>query len=252
MKKIDIYALDRGLDYRTVTSGRNGYPSDLRKAVVFDTQDETEDFANEIGGEVVLLHRRDGWSLWESLGRYALPYRFELFDRAYNDDEEACAFALRYECEYEQALDEMNATIADAAEDEGACELYEPDRRVLDLLATYDGAAQVIVLFRDGEQVIDYVFEDSATRWHDSDVHEYQLAVMCDDEWADEFWSLHDFCDYLNACSDLPSRYDAILDANGWTDGGDDYICHSDDEMIDYDDASKQYECRPHHAENYR
>lgn len=53
-----------------VTEGNNGYPKNLKRAVYgFENLADAQEFAADVEGEVVLLHRRDGWQLWESKGR---------------------------------------------------------------------------------------------------------------------------------------------------------------------------------------
>lgn len=55
----------RGLSTITTTSARNGYPQDLKTAIVgFDTFDEAEQFAKENDMELQIFHRHDGWQFW--------------------------------------------------------------------------------------------------------------------------------------------------------------------------------------------
>lgn len=50
------------------TQGMNGYPRNLRKAVIgFDCIGEAEEFANHHKGKVVELCKRDGWLCLEEL-----------------------------------------------------------------------------------------------------------------------------------------------------------------------------------------
>lgn len=52
-----------------VTSGINGYPSNLRQAIVgFSSFDIAKDLAEKFLKDVVLLHKRDGWNLYEIYG----------------------------------------------------------------------------------------------------------------------------------------------------------------------------------------
>lgn len=47
------------------TSEANGYPRNLRDVIVgFENFAQAEEFAKEIGGELIMLHRRDGQQLW--------------------------------------------------------------------------------------------------------------------------------------------------------------------------------------------
>ena len=245
MKKIEIYAKDRNLDTVTITSGRNGYPSALRDAVVFNTQDEAESFAREIGGDVVLLQRRDGWQYYEELGTVIPPYEFgrdfTADDMKYGADQ--FTYTVRNVDDYRQALEEENDLIREITEEDHEPELIEEDADIVKILENFEEGDVMFVGFINGHQFYD-TFCKGQTRWHDADVSIYCLAVTCDDEWDDHFESMGDFCDYFNKCADLPSRYNEILAANGWTDGGSDCVCFSDDEEIEYSDAAGQYECR--------
>ena len=61
--------LGEDLDIVEVTSGINGYPSNLRQAVVgFSSFDAAKELAEKYLKNVVLLHKRDGWNLYEIKG----------------------------------------------------------------------------------------------------------------------------------------------------------------------------------------
>ena len=50
-----------------ITTGINGYPSHLHAGIIgFESFQQAKEVANKYGGEVVSLHRRDGWELWQS------------------------------------------------------------------------------------------------------------------------------------------------------------------------------------------
>lgn len=177
MKKIEIYAKDRNLETVTITSGCNGYPSNLREAVVFDTQDEAESFAREIGGDVVLLQRRDGWQYYEELGIIFLPYRFGVKDftpDCMKYDTEAEPYVVNDLSDYRWALKEENDFIREMP-DETA--LMIKDANVVKELATFKEGDCMFLRFINGEQFFD-TFRAGQTCWHDADVTEYQLAVV--------------------------------------------------------------------------
>lgn len=65
---VDIYEEEQNgdLDIVDVTSGRNGYPSGVRQAIVgFSSFEEAKLIAEKYQKNVVLLHKRDGWNLYE-------------------------------------------------------------------------------------------------------------------------------------------------------------------------------------------
>lgn len=58
-----------GITEIEITNGMNGYPKGLHQGFKgFENFDAARDFAKKINGEVVLLHKRNGWQLWESRG----------------------------------------------------------------------------------------------------------------------------------------------------------------------------------------
>lgn len=63
-----------GLGIVQVTQGMNGYPKGLYGAVVgFDCFDDALGFADHIGGEVVILSKRDGHDFWSNNGNIYAP-----------------------------------------------------------------------------------------------------------------------------------------------------------------------------------
>lgn len=82
----DMISDDTDMECAEITTGMNGYPRGLRGCVLIDgdgkTWDELEKIADRYGVEIVELHRRDGWQLWECRGT-----AFGLFDFAdYQDN----------------------------------------------------------------------------------------------------------------------------------------------------------------------
>lgn len=58
-------AYEYGLELIETTSERNGYPRNLKKAIIgFNTFDEAEELADRYGLQVHTFERRDGWQLW--------------------------------------------------------------------------------------------------------------------------------------------------------------------------------------------
>lgn len=65
-----------GLEYVETTTGTNGYPRNLKHAIVSGSireLNELSDYLESLGFEVdkLELHRRDGWGLWE---RSSIPF----------------------------------------------------------------------------------------------------------------------------------------------------------------------------------
>lgn len=84
---IDLRELaeQNGLRFVETTSESNGYPSNLKDALIgFDTFEEAEALAKEHGLDIMLLHRRDGWQLWHRKANAYEPMTITSAD--YGDD----------------------------------------------------------------------------------------------------------------------------------------------------------------------
>lgn len=78
-------AEQEGLHFVETTSESNGYPRNLKDALIgFDTFDEAEALAKEHGLDIMLLHKRDGWQLWHRKGNAYEPMTITSAD--YGDD----------------------------------------------------------------------------------------------------------------------------------------------------------------------
>lgn len=63
--KMRELASEYNLHFVETTSARNGYPENLATALVgFNSFEDAEKFAKEHGLDTWLLHKRDGWELW--------------------------------------------------------------------------------------------------------------------------------------------------------------------------------------------
>ena len=143
----------------------------------FETQSETERFAQEAEGSVVLLRRRDGQDSYTELGSVALPYEFGKDfisdDMKYGD---AYAYTIHNLNDYLEALEEENGLIRDAVDDEDEPELLKEDADIVKELETFNEGDCMFLRFINEKQFYD-VFRKEQTRWHDADGHMYRLAV---------------------------------------------------------------------------
>lgn len=77
MKSLEEIAYEHGLDLIETTSEMNGYPRNLKKAIIgFNTFDEAWELANRYGLSVQEFTRRDGWQLWVRGGRMWEEYDY--------------------------------------------------------------------------------------------------------------------------------------------------------------------------------
>lgn len=62
-------AEENGLELIDTTSARNGYPQDLKNAIIgFDSFEQAEKLAKENGMSIEAFKKRDGWDLWYRTG----------------------------------------------------------------------------------------------------------------------------------------------------------------------------------------
>lgn len=209
MKKTDIYE-NRGIKTVWVTSGSNGYPLNERRYAVFDTQTETEDYANRINGSVILLRKRDGWDFYEEFDYTSLPRRFSAEDfGAYVD---TFVYEIRSEGDLDDALTEENA-LRESEE----LEPVSASKTLCEAVSKmHDGdlvAAQLL-----NEELCDICeFRAEDTSWHDSGVWRYQIAV-CGSPYGDieNILSVEELHDVLSDAAQEDGVSYAFLDCISW------------------------------------
>ena len=65
-------AYQNSLEHIETTSERNGYPSNLKKAIIgFETFEEAKKLADENGLSIEIFEKRDGWQLYYRTGNKA-------------------------------------------------------------------------------------------------------------------------------------------------------------------------------------
>lgn len=66
-ENLDLHFIadENNLTYIETTSGSNGYPENIKPAIIgFKTFEEAEEIANQYGLEIQSFTKKDGWSLW--------------------------------------------------------------------------------------------------------------------------------------------------------------------------------------------
>lgn len=84
----DFYTIAEieNLEVIETTSGVNGYPKSLKKALIgFDTFEQAEKVANEYGLSIEFFEKRDGWQLYYRTGSTAFE-EIEISEYDYGDD----------------------------------------------------------------------------------------------------------------------------------------------------------------------
>lgn len=82
MKSINEIASENGLQVIDTTTGLNGYPQCLKKAIIgFDDFEQAEKLAEEYHLDIEIFTKRDGWQLWSRDNNHA----YDAFDRSAED-----------------------------------------------------------------------------------------------------------------------------------------------------------------------
>lgn len=67
--EFDDIATENGLELIDTTSAKNGYPQDLKRAIIgFDSFEQAEELAKENGLSIEIFEKRDGWDMWYRTG----------------------------------------------------------------------------------------------------------------------------------------------------------------------------------------
>jgi len=169
----DMICEEQGLEGAEITTGMNGYPRGLRGCVLLNdcgkTIEQMRELAELYGVELVSLHRRDGWQLWECEG-----WRWDLYDYAAFMDERNDN--LHWWDSYQAYVDELRE-YADEAEDE------ELRQKFYDAADEVDGMELGDNEFLYCSEGYPYLTEpDKADRMVDHfsyDTHNFTLALDC-------------------------------------------------------------------------
>lgn len=167
-------ACSKGYDIVTITRGMNGYPEGLYSAVSgFGCFPEAEDFAKEIGGEIVLLCKRDGHQFWSNCGRTFSPIQPD--QEWFDDDEELIQVDGAgdwWRNEWEKIKDMAWEDPIDLG-----CHIQRIES-IYNLIEGLDFNEQLKIDGRYRAEIIPI----ESMHYHDNDVTDYMVAVI-DKEW---------------------------------------------------------------------
>lgn len=172
----DMICQEQDLQAAEITEGMNGYPRGLRGAVLLSgcgrTAEQMKELADLYGVEMVSLHRRDGWQLWESQGWTWDLYDFADFMAERNDN-------LHRWDSYEEYAEELREYANDGDMDE------DMKQEFLDAAEKVEGWTLGENEFLYCEQGYPYLTLDcveKAQRMVDHfsyDTHQYALGLDC-------------------------------------------------------------------------
>lgn len=152
------------------TQGMNGYPSNLRKAVIgFGCFGEAEEFANHHKGKVVELCKRDGWQFWKQVRVTDVPFCMT----ASNFGAEYTALELEDRNNWWQ---EEKFQINDCIDESDHYEFLDWSSRVLEILEAFDALCEnELVLLKEGK--FDSIIKKYVIRYKE-DVYTHIIGVV--------------------------------------------------------------------------
>lgn len=161
----------------SITSGHNGYPTNVREAVAdFDNFIEAEAFAKQNGGELRIYRQRNGWRYWEDYGR-----AFEAFEVSAADlwpgGAELEDITPEQAGEYIREGKRLTEELAEC--DEWPAEILREELRKWDRLAEEVEALDVA----EGQHIavsgltVLGVYSPRVMSYHDGDVYSYIIGV---------------------------------------------------------------------------
>ena len=171
MSRINEIAYVCGLDVVETTTGRNGYPQNLKQAIVgFDEWEYVVSVAERYGLRITTLHKRDGWQLWERNGNTTLE-PLKPTEEWYGDN-----FKF-YQGEDTQSFfwDEMKPVLGDIDSYEELLSFIDDKKDVIKQIErAYENEW---VVLREGEHY--ETIEKECLSWS-HDTHHYVIALMED------------------------------------------------------------------------
>lgn len=170
----DMICDDTDLKAAEITTGMNGYPRGLRGAVLLGgsgkTIEQMQELADMYGVELVSLHRRDGWQLWECEGWKSDLYDYVAFADQHNDN-------LHYWESYKAYAEELRE-YAEDMDDDQAQEWRDVAERVEgwqleknEVLCAPNGYPYLLL---DDVETVDRMVDCFSY-----DTHNYTLALDC-------------------------------------------------------------------------
>lgn len=168
---LEVIQFENNLELIETTNGVNGYPSNLKKALIgFKTFEQCEKIANQIANvRIMIFHRRDGWQLWERQSTADEPF--------YNSSED-------YGDEYYSFTSEEGDTYFEN-EVKPFLQDFENFEILNEFLKEREKVLNEILLLGDNEIVITYqgryyetIEKESMSFYHDT--HQYAIGIVID------------------------------------------------------------------------
>lgn len=176
------------LYHEDTTTGMNGYPENVKEAIVSNSLRELEEIAEHLkslGFEVTKLelHRKEGWHLWN---RKSIPFFTEGQYMQANDQDYYFDYDPKWD--EDQAKEELfNLVVGEGTPIENYAILNHWHERINNLYDEMCNCSELTRFFldADNEYTIDYSVSSNSSGYYD-DTNYYQLAIMVEDFDIDE------------------------------------------------------------------
>ena len=179
MKSINEIASENGLQVIDTTTGLNGYPQCLKKAIIgFENFEQAEKLAEEYHLDIEVFTKRDGWQLWSRDNNSA----YDAFERSASDYGENFQ---QFEANMSQDdfLQQVGASsfideLAD--EEDGLDRIEEYMRDLRELYNAIASAADDEIVIADGDVYVETVKEK--TMQYSYDTKNYVIGLIDNNE----------------------------------------------------------------------
>ena len=185
MENLNKIANNEGLQVsETVKGGNNGYPTGFQNVVIgFFDWEQIEDFIEEHGGTPIMLHKRDGWQLWERCDKVYEP--MEITAEMYGDN-----YEIIHKNDYADEQAFIREFILPRLEDvSSVVTMAEIVDRAKDIWSSVESSktTEGVVIYNDGEfGWIEYDTIDLVCIEWSHDTHDYMIGVIINDDDEDE------------------------------------------------------------------
>lgn len=161
-----------GYDLVDTTEGINGYPKNCGLAMVgFESYRDAEAIAETYDGDVVLLHKRDGWNMWEKRGELREAVTLSLEDVDY---EFGVEFTPRdSNDDIERTFDEL----VDGLEEEDAATMRIRLSLLKNDIHSLNEDEVIFAKISDCGELVWETFDKHPIQWS-YDTHNYQVGVV--------------------------------------------------------------------------
>lgn len=185
MKDLQEIANNEGLQVsETIEGGNNGYPRGFENVITgFFDWEQVEDFVKRYGGTPIMLHKKDGWQMWEREDHVYEP--MEITAEMYGDN-----YNIIHKNDYADEQEFIREFILPRLEDvDNIVTMAEIVDRAKDIWSSVESSktTEGVVIYNDGEfGWIEYdTTKLECIEWS-HDTHDYMIGVIFNDEEGDD------------------------------------------------------------------